>query len=66
MDGIPDDPAAQRALAIANARRALAAGITTVQDLGDSDYSVVEVRNSTRGDVTLPRILASGPPITTS
>ena len=66
LDGIPDDPAAQRAQAIANARRALAGGVTTVQDLGDSDYAVVEVRDGTRGDLTLPRILASGPPITTA
>jgi imidazolonepropionase-like amidohydrolase len=66
LDGIPDDPAAQRAQAIANARRALAGGTTTVQDLGDSDYAVVEVRDATRGDLTLPRILASGPPITTT
>ena len=64
-DGIPREPAAQRAQAIANARRALAGGVTTVQDLGDSDYAVVEVRNAVRGDRSLPRILASGPPITT-
>ncbi len=64
LNGIPHDPAAQRAQAIANARRALAAGVTTVQDLGDSDYAVVEVRDDTKGDLTLPRILASGPPIT--
>jgi imidazolonepropionase-like amidohydrolase len=66
QDGIPDDPAAQRAQAIANARQALASGVTTVQDLGDSDYAVVQVRDRTRGDRTLPRILASGPPITTA
>ncbi|MEO6586284.1 MAG: amidohydrolase family protein, partial [Knoellia sp.] len=56
---------AQRAQTIANARLALAAGVTTVQDLGDSDYAVVEVRDTSRGDRSLPRILASGPPITT-
>lgn len=66
VDGIPDDPASQRTQAVANARRALAGGVTTIQDLGDSDYAVVEVRDDTRGDVTLPRILASGPPITTA
>ena len=66
LDGIPGDLAAQRAQTIANARRALAAGVTTVQDLGDSDYAVVEVRDGTKGDLTLPRILASGPPITSA
>lgn len=65
VDGIPADPAAQCAQAIANARRALAVGVTTVQDLGDSGYAVVEVRDGARGDRSLPRICASGPPITT-
>jgi imidazolonepropionase-like amidohydrolase len=66
VEGIPDDPAAQRAQVVANARRALAGGVTTVQDLGDSDYLVLGVRDATRGDVALPVILASGPPITTA
>ena len=65
LDGLPQEPTAQRAQAIANARRALAGGVTTVQDLGDSDYAVDEVRDTSRGDRSLPRILASGPPITT-
>jgi imidazolonepropionase-like amidohydrolase len=43
----------------------LAGGVTTVQDLGDSDYAVLDVRDGTHGDRTLPRILSSGPPITT-
>lgn len=64
-DGIPEDPDDQRAQALDNARRALTGGVTTVQDLGDSDFAVVDVRDATRGDGTLPRILASGPPITT-
>jgi imidazolonepropionase-like amidohydrolase len=66
VEGIPVDPDEQRAQAVANARRALAGGVTTVQDLGDSDYAVVQVRDGTRGDLTLPRVLASGPPITTA
>jgi imidazolonepropionase-like amidohydrolase len=65
LDGLPEDVAAQRAQAVANARRALAGGVTTVQDLGDSDYAVVEVRDGSRGARSLPRVLASGPPITT-
>lgn len=64
LDGIPHDRRAQGDLAVANARRALAGGVTTIQDLGDSDFAVVDVRDATRGDITLPRILASGPPVT--
>jgi imidazolonepropionase-like amidohydrolase len=64
LDGIPDDHTAQSEQTIANARRALAAGVTTVQDLGDSAYTVVEVRDATGGNRSLPRILASGPPVT--
>ena len=47
-------------------RRHLAAGVTTVRDLGDRHFSVVERRNAQRQvDDRLPWILASGPPITT-
>ncbi|MEO7448044.1 MAG: amidohydrolase family protein [Humibacillus sp.] len=65
VSGLPDDRAAQQAHAISNARRALAAGVTTIQDLGDSDYAVVDTRDRVRGRLDLPRIRASGPPITT-
>lgn len=63
LDDIPADPDAQHELIVANARRALAAGVTTVQDLGDGGYAVLAARDATRGDRHLPRILASGPPI---
>ena len=43
-----------------SARRALAAGITTIRDLGDRDYLTLPLRN--RED--LPTMLCSGPPIT--
>lgn len=43
-------------------RRHLAAGVTTVRDLGDRRWSVVARRD--RGNVIEPTILASGPPIT--
>jgi imidazolonepropionase-like amidohydrolase len=47
-------------------RRQLAAGVTTVRDLGDRHFSVVERRDARRQvDDGLPWILASGPPITT-
>ena len=43
-----------------HARRALVAGITTLRDLGDRGYVTLDLR----GERGLPRILASGPPIT--
>ncbi len=47
-------------------RRQLAAGVTTVRDLGDRDYNVVARRDRQRGaPVAEPRIVASGPPLTT-
>jgi imidazolonepropionase-like amidohydrolase len=45
--------------------RSLAAGVTTVRDLGDRRYNVVARRDAQRrDDVREPRILASGPPVT--
>ena len=41
----------------------LAAGVTTVRDLGDRDYLAVRLREEGAG--VLPTILAAGPPITT-
>jgi len=41
----------------------LAAGVTTVRDLGDRDYLAVRLRDENHGG--LPTILAAGPPITT-
>jgi imidazolonepropionase-like amidohydrolase len=47
-------------------RRQLAAGVTTVRDLGDRHFNVVERRDAQRqADDGLPWIVASGPPITT-
>jgi imidazolonepropionase-like amidohydrolase len=46
-------------------RRQLAAGVTTVRDLGDRQFNVVDRRDAQRQvDDGLPWILASGPPIT--
>jgi imidazolonepropionase-like amidohydrolase len=46
-------------------RRQLAAGVTTVRDLGDRDFAVVARRDRQRhSDVLEPRIVAAGPPIT--
>jgi imidazolonepropionase-like amidohydrolase len=51
--------------ALANARAALAAGVTTVRDCG-SDLSLLAVRDFFAETRTGPRIIAAGPPITTT
>ncbi|MCW2887375.1 MAG: hypothetical protein QOE54_5737 [Streptosporangiaceae bacterium] len=49
------------------ARTALAAGITTVRDLGDRGYLAVRLREELATDPTAgPQILTAGPPITTT
>jgi imidazolonepropionase-like amidohydrolase len=49
-------------------RRQLGAGVTTVRDLGDRGYCVVDRRDRQRAErevaVLEPRIVASGPPVT--
>ncbi len=47
-------------------RRQLAAGVTTVRDLGDRDWVAVDHRDRRRGGggPPAPTILASGPPVT--
>jgi hypothetical protein len=45
-------------------RGTLSSGVTTVRDLGDSNYAVMEWRTQHAGAVA-PTIVASGPPITT-
>jgi imidazolonepropionase-like amidohydrolase len=47
----------------AAAQRALAAGITTIRDLGDRGYVALRLRESASG--AMPEILAAGPPLTT-
>ncbi|MEV6669684.1 amidohydrolase family protein [Streptomyces sp. NPDC051162] len=47
-------------------RAALAAGVTTVRDLGDRGYLALRLREETAKDPAAgPRVLASGPPLTT-
>lgn len=47
------------------ARQHLAAGVTTVRDLGDRDGLIIQLRDAIgRGDVSGPRILAACAPIT--
>ncbi|WP_152364725.1 amidohydrolase family protein [Microlunatus speluncae] len=59
------DDEAVRETMITAARRAAAAGITTVRDLGDRGYLGLELRSAVETDPTLPTILVAGPPITT-
>jgi imidazolonepropionase-like amidohydrolase len=56
--GVGDDALLERARSAA--RRALAAGITTIRDLGDRGYVTLRLRD----DPDLPTILCAGPPIT--
>ncbi|MHA6804006.1 amidohydrolase family protein [Salinifilum ghardaiensis] len=47
------------------AQQALAAGVTTVRDLGDRDGAAFRLREAiTREDLTAPRIVAAGAPLT--
>ncbi|MGW1076807.1 amidohydrolase family protein [Streptomyces sp. NPDC002537] len=47
-------------------RAALAVGVTTVRDLGDRGYLALRLREETAKDPAAgPRVLASGPPVTT-
>lgn len=55
-----DDEALHEAM-VAAGRRALAAGITTVRDLGDRDYATLSLRDR----LDLPRLVLAGPPVTT-
>ena len=51
-------------MVVESLRRHLAAGVTTVRDVGDRQFSVVERRDAQRQvDDGLPWIVASGPPI---
>lgn len=42
----------------------LATGVTTVRDLGDPHWAVIDWRDRNRGNTTVPTVLGSGPPIT--
>jgi imidazolonepropionase-like amidohydrolase len=45
-------------------RRHLAAGVTTVRDLGDRRFAVLDWRSSAQGGGVYPAVVAAGPPIT--
>ncbi|MEV4343553.1 amidohydrolase family protein [Actinoplanes sp. NPDC049596] len=64
LSGADDATLVQRMRAAA--RRALAAGITTVRDLGDRNFLASAVTTGPVPATDLPEILFAGPPITTS
>ncbi len=53
-----------RAVVTQSLRRHLAAGVTTVRDLGDRRFAVLDHRARRDGEV-LPAVVAAGPPLTT-
>jgi imidazolonepropionase-like amidohydrolase len=64
LDRIPDFSADELAGVIEDSLRAqLATGVTTVRDLGDREWAVLDWRSRHR-DRLLPTVIASGPPIT--
>ena len=66
LERIPDASDDELVTVIETSLRAqLAAGVTTVRDLGDRRFAVVGWRDAHRDDDALPRVLASGPPVTT-
>jgi imidazolonepropionase-like amidohydrolase len=64
LPGFSDDELA--AVIDAALEQELAAGVTTVRDLGDRRWAVLARRDQHSGVVGLPEILASGPPITSA
>ncbi|WP_248960642.1 amidohydrolase family protein [Sphaerisporangium perillae] len=60
-------PAALALIGARSATECLLGGVTTVRDCGDIDYVTLEIRDAVNaGRVPGPRILAAGPPITTT
>ena len=52
---------------VRNSQRALKSGLTTVRDCGDVDYLSLSLRDAIDDNILLgPRIICSGPPITTT
>jgi len=65
LDRLPDyDDAGMTAVMEQSLRQQLAAGVTTVRDLGDRRGAVLAWRASHDEPTGLPRIVAAGPPIT--
>lgn len=65
---VVEESEAQLALrALRNAQVALRSGVTTLRDCGDKGFITVEVRDAIRSGVAIgPRLIVSGPPITST
>jgi imidazolonepropionase-like amidohydrolase len=65
FDRLPELTDAELVATIEDALRAhLAAGVTTVRDLGDCRWAAIDWRDKNRSNTALPTVLGSGPPIT--
>jgi imidazolonepropionase-like amidohydrolase len=65
LDRLPEFSDSELAATIEEALRAhLAAGVTTVRDLGDRRWAVIDWRDRNQLNTALPTVLGSGPPIT--
>lgn len=65
LDRLPTFSAEEMTAVIEGSLRAhLASGVTTVRDLGDRSWAVIDWRDRNRGDTGMPSVLASGAPIT--
>jgi imidazolonepropionase-like amidohydrolase len=67
VEDVSDDPPRQTLRALANAKKTLEAGFTTVRNLGDSSGATLAIRDAAvRGEVAAPRIVDAGRSISTS
>jgi imidazolonepropionase-like amidohydrolase len=65
LDRLPDFSDEEMTAVIENALGVqLAAGVTTVRDLGDRRWAAIEWRDRNGRDTALPTVIGSGPPIT--
>lgn len=65
LDRLPDFSDEEMTAVIENALGVqLAAGVTTVRDLGDRRWAVIEWRDRNGRNAALPTVIGSGPPIT--
>jgi imidazolonepropionase-like amidohydrolase len=65
LDHLPTFSDEEMTAVIEDSLRAhLACGVTTVRDLGDRRWAVIDWRDRNRGNTGVPMVLASGPPIT--
>ena len=67
VEQITDEPPRKTLRTLANARKTIEAGFTTVRNLGDSSGATLAIRDAAaRGDVIAPRIVDAGRSISTT